>query len=181
MHTHYCTMRDYISMHIKLIAMPRCRMHHNHKSSADSTHATDTCTHKPNKILCTPLCSDPYLFPVVLRHHSDSLAVCFTVTVALFSVYKYCSSCASSVWSEIMWFKAMFPESFSLPFHQTGLNTSSHTLHTSKSVTITVKQTKKKKKFSSNENKMLLSGPSIQHLNIKITMAGLIESGLVSH
>lgn len=46
--------------------------------------------HSHKEALCAPHCSGWYLFPAVLRHHTDSSAVYFTVTVL--SVYKYCLS-----------------------------------------------------------------------------------------
>lgn len=177
-------MKDYKSIHIKLIAMLHCRLQHNHKSSTDFTHATDT---HANKILHTPRCSGSYLFQVVLRHHSDSSAVYFTVTVLLCSVYKYCSSCSSIIATYDLWAYHLkeclhhfclfvkvpkYSHTFELP-----LRCMDHT-HTTLQNLFVLQWSKP---VSSIQNEMHLSGLCIQHISVKITMAGLIESGLVSH
>lgn len=101
-------MRDYIIAHIKLIA---------------------DCSITTKVQLCTPPHSDSGLFPVVLRHDSDSSAARFTATVVISSVYKRKSG--SDTRSEIMRFKRMFP---SLIFSVLTLNIVTRSLCISKAV-----------------------------------------------
>lgn len=106
--TRYFAMRGYFIAHIKLIA-------------------DYSITIKVE--LCTPPRSDSGLFPVVLRHDSDSSAARFTATVVISSVYKHKSG--SNTRSEIMRFKGMLP---SILFSLLTLNIVTHSLRISKSL-----------------------------------------------
>lgn len=53
-------MKDYISVHIKLIAMLHCRLQPNHKSSEDFTHCTHT--HTSTKRSCMHLIAQAHIY-----------------------------------------------------------------------------------------------------------------------
>ncbi len=148
MYTHYSTIKDYISIHTKMITMLQCRLQHNRKSSADYTHThTHTLqTYINTTRLHTPPCSGCYLFPVVLRHHSDSSAVDFTVTV-FYSVFTNTVHLVSATYDHLkeclkhclLSFCLKIAPSSELPLRCMN-HTHTHTSHTSKSVHIAMRQ-----------------------------------------
>lgn len=150
------------------------RLKHDHKNfSRFPTLIEPAHVHKHSDpaYSSSPLVSS--LFPVVLRHRGDSsvvtvVFVCVYKTLFIISYITEERRGMSLVFCSVFFVKGpKYSHTSEIPLHVWGV-TLQNQFGLQRGTEVRI------------QNDMRLSGPSTQHVSVRISMAGLIESGLLS-